>query len=39
MARRRNAIAHRFARMRGLPPEEKLLMQRIGDLMDSALNN
>ncbi|KKL85139.1 hypothetical protein LCGC14_1957710, partial [marine sediment metagenome] len=39
MARRRNAIAHRFARMRGLPPEERLLMQRIGDLMDSALNN
>lgn len=39
MARRRNSVAHRFARMRGLPPEEKLLMQRIGDLMDAALNN
>ncbi len=25
--------------MRGLPPEEKLLMQRIGNLMDAALNN
>lgn len=39
MARRRNAVAHRFARMRGLPPEEKALMQRIGHLMDAALNN
>ncbi len=39
MARRRNAITHRFARMRGLPPEEKALMQRIGNLMDAALNN
>lgn len=37
--RRRNAIAKRFAKMRGLPPEEKLLMQRIGNLLDSALNN
>jgi hypothetical protein len=25
--------------MRGLPPEEKALMQRIGNLMDAALNN
>jgi hypothetical protein len=39
MARRRNAVAHRFARIRGLPPEEKALMQRIGHLMDAALNN
>lgn len=39
MARRRNSIAHRFARLKGLPPEEKSLMQRIGNLMDSALNN
>ena len=39
MARRRNAISHRFAKMRGLPPAEKALMQRIGTLLDSALNN
>ncbi len=39
MARRRNSIAKRFAKMRGLPPEEKALMQRIGNLMDAALNN
>ena len=39
MARRRNSIAHRFAKMRGLPPSEKALMQRIGHLMDAALNN
>lgn len=39
MARRRNAIFHRFSRMRGLPPDEKMLMQRIGRLMDAALNN
>ncbi len=39
MARRRNAIFHRFSRMRGLPPDEKMLLQRIGNLMDAALNN
>ena len=39
MARRRNSIAHRFARMRGLPPDEKALMQRIANLIDAALNN
>ena len=39
MARRRNAIAKRFAKIRGLPPEEKILMQRIGNLIDAALNN
>ena len=39
MARRRNAIAHRFARMKGLPPDEKALMQRIAHLIDAALNN
>ena len=39
MARRRNTIAQRFAKMRGLPPSEKALMQRIGNLLDSALNN
>jgi hypothetical protein len=39
MARRRNAIFHRLSRMRGLPPDEKMLMQRIGNLMDAALNN
>ncbi len=39
MARRRNSIAHRFAKIRGLPPEEKALMQRIANLIDSALNN
>lgn len=39
MARRRNSISKRFAKMRGLPPEEKALMQRIGNLMDAALNN
>ncbi len=39
MARRRNAIFHRFSRLRGLPPDEKMLMQRIGNLMDAALNN
>ena len=39
MARRRNSIAKRFAKMRGLPPQEKALMQRIADLMDAALNN
>ncbi len=39
MARRRNTIAHRFAKMKGLPPSEKALMQRIGNLLDSALNN
>ncbi len=39
MARRRNAIFHRLSRMRGLPPDEKMLMQRIGHLMDAALNN
>lgn len=39
MARRRNAIFHRLSRMRGLPPDEKMLMQRIGHMMDAALNN
>jgi hypothetical protein len=39
MARRRNSIAKRFAKMRGLPPGEKALMQRVADLMDAALNN
>lgn len=39
MARRRNTIAQRFAKMRGLPPSEKALMQRIGNLLDAALNN
>ena len=39
MARRRNSISKRFAKMRGLPPEEKALMQRIANLMDAALNN
>ncbi len=39
MARRRNSISKRFAKIRGLPPEEKALMQRIGNLMDAALNN
>ena len=39
MARRRNSIANRFAKMRGLPPNEKALMQRIANLMDAALNN
>jgi len=39
VARRRNTIAHRFAKMRGLPPSEKALMQRIGHLLDAALNN
>jgi len=39
MARRRNSIAKRFAKMRGLPPEEKALLQRVADLMDAALNN
>ncbi len=39
MARRRNSIAHRFAKIRGLPPEEKALMQRIANLIDGALNN
>ncbi len=39
MARRRNSIAHRFAKIRGLPPGEKVLMQRIANLIDGALNN
>ena len=39
MARRKSSIAKRFAKMRGLPPDEKSLMQRIGNLMDSAINN
>lgn len=39
MARRRNSIAKRFAKMRGLPPGEKALLQRVADLMDAALNN
>lgn len=39
MARRRNSVAKRFSKIRGLPPEEKALMQRIGNLMDAALNN
>ncbi len=39
MARRRNSVAHRFARMKGLPPDEKALMQRIGHLIDAVLNN
>jgi hypothetical protein len=39
MARRRNTIVHRFARLKGLPPDEKALMMRIGALMDVALNN
>ena len=39
MARRRNSIAHRFAKIKGLPPEEKALMQRIANLIDGALNN
>ncbi|KKK59427.1 hypothetical protein LCGC14_3034520, partial [marine sediment metagenome] len=39
MAKRRSSIAHRFARMKGLPFEEKALMQRIGNLLDAAINN
>ncbi len=39
MAKRRSSIAHRFARIKGLPPEEKALMQRIGNLLDAAVNN
>ena len=39
MARRRNSVTKRFAKMRGLPPEEKALMQRLGNLIDAALNN
>lgn len=39
MARRRNAIFHRMSRLRGLPPDEKMLMQRIANLLDAALNN
>jgi hypothetical protein len=37
--RRRNAIFHRLSRLRGLPADEKMLLQRIGNLLDTALNN
>ena len=39
MARRSNTVGKRFAKMRGLAPDEKIVMQRIARLMDAALNN
>jgi len=37
--RRRSAISNRFSKMRGLSPEEKALMVRVGELIDAAVNN
>ena len=39
MARRRNTIAKRLAKMQGLPRDEKEMLVRVGNLIDAALNN
>lgn len=39
MARRRSHIAKRFQHMRGLPAGEKSLLIRVGEVLDSMINN
>ncbi len=39
MARRRSLIANRLAHMKDLPPDERDLLVRIGQTIDSAINN